>query len=109
MFVTERTMLVVPSQRLIRLRPLAMEALSGCPGLGEPVTPKIGGTLPGAAPLTAKMEATRLLMPLVKLTVTFVTGLALVTFTTASKRRGPGRPRPRKSYPGRPGAAKGLT
>src|SRR5947207_4496840 len=109
MLVAERTTLLVPSQRFTRAMPLT-GAFAGCPGVGVPLMPNTGGTLPVGAPLTAKTEATRVEIPLVKLTVMFVIGLALlVTLMTASNNRGPGRPKPRKSKPGTPGGANGLT
>src|SRR6478752_3326906 len=90
--VTDNTTLLVPSQRLIKVTLLAT-ALAGCPGRGLPLTPKTGGTAPTGAPLTAKMDTTRVFAPLVKFRLILViTPLALATLITQSCNRGTARP-----------------
>src|SRR5436190_1110669 len=107
MLVTDRTMTLVPSQALINARSLrtanvfpAETVITAPPGCPEAVTPpkllwkpNCGGTLPAAAPLTAKMAVTRVEpAALVKLRLTFVIALAvLVTLITESNKYVVGR------------------
>jgi len=61
----DKTMLVVPSQRFVKVVTVFTIVAPGRPVAVEPATPKTGGMVSPAEPLTAKMETTRVETPLV--------------------------------------------